>query len=189
MRILRSSDHTEMPWRNGGGTTLEVARFPATAGMEDFDWRMSFARVDQGGPFSAFPGIDRVILLLRGGRMVLTAHGADGDEVHDLDRFEPWAFAGEVPVTSRITEPSLDFNVMTRRGVLTSQVEVHRLEGSLALPARPGRRFVVVLDGSLAVGGEQLGALDLADLGQVLDSALLAGSDAMLADVVLTPAD
>lgn len=189
MRILRSSDHTEMPWRNGGGTTLEVARFPATAGMDDFDWRMSFARVDQGGPFSAFPGIDRVILLLRGGRMVLTAHGTDGDEVLDLGCFEPWAFAGEVPLTSQITEPSLDCNVMTRRGVLTSQVEVRHLDGELRLGPAAGRRMVVVLDGHPTVAGEQLGALDVADLDQDHGPVHLAGSGAVLADVVLTPAD
>ncbi|SFQ22142.1 HutD protein [Ectopseudomonas toyotomiensis] len=33
-----------MPWKNGGGETLELAIAPAGAGLEDFAWRISSAR-------------------------------------------------------------------------------------------------------------------------------------------------
>jgi len=45
MRILRSPDHKRMPWKNGGGETVEVAVFPPEAGLGDFAWRVSMASV------------------------------------------------------------------------------------------------------------------------------------------------
>jgi environmental stress-induced protein Ves len=39
---------------------------PTDAGLEDFDWRLSMARVDADGPFSSFPEIDRVLMVRRG---------------------------------------------------------------------------------------------------------------------------
>jgi environmental stress-induced protein Ves len=53
-------------WKNGAGTTREIAVEPAGAGTDDFDWRLSLAEVDRDAPFSAFPGVDRCIVLLRG---------------------------------------------------------------------------------------------------------------------------
>ena len=61
MRILRAPDYRVMPWKNGGGTTTEVAVSPEGAGLDHFDWRISMARVEQDGPFSTFPGIDRTL--------------------------------------------------------------------------------------------------------------------------------
>ena len=51
------------PWKNGGGETAEIAVSPAGAGFDDFDWRISTAIVAQSGPFSGFPGVDRVLTL------------------------------------------------------------------------------------------------------------------------------
>lgn len=36
----------------------------------DFIWRISMARVEQPGPFSAFPGVDRVLAVLEGESLV-----------------------------------------------------------------------------------------------------------------------
>ena len=55
MRILRASDHRVMLWKNGGGSTTEIAVFPPGAGIGAFDWRVSMASVVGDGAFSAFP--------------------------------------------------------------------------------------------------------------------------------------
>ncbi|MEG1056294.1 MAG: HutD family protein, partial [Janthinobacterium sp.] len=52
------------PWKNGGGSTREIVCFPPGAGMDSFAWRISVATISQAGPFSAFAGIDRQIMLL-----------------------------------------------------------------------------------------------------------------------------
>ncbi len=51
MQILRASDHRVMPWKNGGGSTTEIAVFPIDSGLDAFDWRVSMATVAADGPF------------------------------------------------------------------------------------------------------------------------------------------
>ena len=51
------------PWKNGGGSTTEIAIAPPGAGLDDFDWRISLATISEDGPFSVFPGIDRTLIL------------------------------------------------------------------------------------------------------------------------------
>jgi environmental stress-induced protein Ves len=83
-----------MPWKNGGGVTREIVCQPPGAGMDSFDWRVSIAHIASDGPFSAFPGIDRVITLLKGGGVHLSS--ADGQVNHRLGTpLAPFAFAGE----------------------------------------------------------------------------------------------
>jgi environmental stress-induced protein Ves len=119
------------PWKNGAGITREIAVSPAGASPETFDWRISVAEVGRDAPFSAFPGIDRFIVLLRGSGMLL--RGADGDLVHRLDRrHEPFHFAGDLPLDATLLGgPSSDFNVMTRRGRFRAEVTPYGGEARL----------------------------------------------------------
>jgi len=102
------------PWKNGAGLTREIAVAPAGASVADFDWRISLADVTRDAPFSAFPGIDRCIVLLHGEGLRLCFD----DRVRRLDEpFAPFAFSGDEAVHAElIGGPSVDFNVMVRRG-------------------------------------------------------------------------
>ncbi|KRA57281.1 hypothetical protein ASD89_06235 [Caulobacter sp. Root656] len=123
MRILRAADRVATPWRNGGGVTREVAAWPPDAGLDAFDWRISLADVAADGPFSAFPGVDRVLTVIVGDGLVLEI---DGRPV-SLEPGEPLAFPGEAVVEARLTAgPIRDLNVMVRRGVWTARVEPWR---------------------------------------------------------------
>ena len=99
-----------MPWKNGGGVTREIVCLPPGAGMNDFDWRVSIAHIASDGPFSAFPGIDRVITLLSGGGVHLL--GDDGQVDHPLDTpLAPFAFAGEAAIHAHLLAGDChDFN-------------------------------------------------------------------------------
>ncbi|KKB04600.1 HutD/Ves family protein [Pantoea anthophila] len=106
-------------WRNGGGETREIVSFPP--GAESFGWRASIATLAQDGPFSAFPGIDRIITLLQGDPVLLTAPGT----AHRLMPQQPWSFAGELALTAQLQGSiSEDFNIMTRREQWQATVEV-----------------------------------------------------------------
>ncbi|CAN5261297.1 HutD family protein [soil metagenome] len=113
------------PWKNGAGVTRQIAVAPADAGVADFDWRISVAEVGRDAPFSAFPGVDRCIVLLRGAGMRLKSAGGEVD--HRLDEpLAPFSFRGELPLQATlIGGVCSDFNVMTRRGVWRSEVAVH----------------------------------------------------------------
>jgi environmental stress-induced protein Ves len=83
MIVLREADYATVPWKNGGGLTREILKVPSDAAA--FDWRLSLATIEQPGPFSAFDGYDRTLVLIRGagveldfgpeGRAVLRAPG------------------------------------------------------------------------------------------------------------------
>ncbi len=138
------------PWRNGGGTTRELACFPAGAAMDSFAWRVSIADIRAAGPFSAFPGIDRIITLLDGDGVRL--HTGDGRIDHRLDTpLAPFAFPGEADIhAALIGGDTRDFNVMTRRQDWQAQVDI--LRGASTLPASDGG-LLYVSRGSWTVDG------------------------------------
>jgi environmental stress-induced protein Ves len=106
-----------------GGSTREIACWPQGAGMDSFGWRVSVATIAQAGPFSAFPGIDRQIMLLDGDGVRL--HSAQAGLEHALtERWQPFAFSGDMALDCDLLGgPSSDFNVMTRRGQWSARLE------------------------------------------------------------------
>lgn len=112
------------PWKNRGGVTREIVCSPSGAGMERFDWRVSIATIDRPGPFSAFDGVDRVIMLLDGAGVRL--HSQHHRIDHRLDvPHTPFAFDGGVPLECELLGgTSTDFNVMSRRSRLRADVRV-----------------------------------------------------------------
>jgi environmental stress-induced protein Ves len=44
-----------LPWKNGGGSTTEIAIAPPDAGFDDFDWRISLATIAKTARSRAFP--------------------------------------------------------------------------------------------------------------------------------------
>ncbi len=113
-----------VPWKNGGGSTRELACWPPGAGMDGFEWRVSVATITRPGPFSAFPGVDRQIMLLEGDGVHL--QGAAGRWQHMLaQRWQPFGFSGEEPVDCHMLgSVSNDFNLMLRRGVWQGALQV-----------------------------------------------------------------
>ncbi|MEV8313440.1 HutD family protein [Streptomyces sp. NPDC059900] len=122
--VLRWSQYRSMPWKNGGGTTREVAAgtVPAPpASAHGFDWRVSVADVDAAGPFSPLPGIDRVITPVEGEGMVLTVDGA----AYPVRPLHPFAFSGDATTNCRLDAGAVrNMNVMTRRGRATARVHI-----------------------------------------------------------------
>ncbi|KQT85485.1 HutD family protein [Aurantimonas sp. Leaf443] len=158
MEILRAGARRASPWKNGGGITAEIAVHPLGASMDDFGWRLSMAEVAAPGPFSRFPGIDRILTVLAG-RLALDFE----DATSILDAASgPLAFPGDVPVHGRpLGGPVRDLNVMVRRGHFTAGVEA--LDGAREILAGEGTVFVVALvplDVGTPGGGERLDMSD-----------------------------
>jgi environmental stress-induced protein Ves len=122
MRIIRARDCKITPWKNGGGSTTEIAIGPAGASLDSFDWRVSMARVASDGPFSDFAGIDRTLAVVKGSGLVLTI-GKDTPVTLSTGA-DPVRFPGDTPTSARLTAGEItDLNVMTRRGRFS-----HRLQ-------------------------------------------------------------
>lgn len=115
MRIIRASDCKTTPWKNGGGSTTEIAIGPPGASLEAFDWRVSTALVASDGPFSDFAGIDRTLAVVKGNGLLLTI--GENAPVTLSGGSDPVGFSGDTPTSARLKAGEItDLNVMTRRG-------------------------------------------------------------------------
>lgn len=164
MRVLRAADRIATPWKNGGGVTREVAAFPPGADLDAFEWRISLAEIAADGPFSTFPGVDRVLTVIQGAGLMMTVD----DRMLALDAASPpLAFAGEAPVTARLTDgPISDLNVMVRRGAWRARTRRLTVAGASDVAAKGRVSLVLALDPLriLRPGGE----IDLSPLDAVL---------------------
>lgn len=161
MRVLRAADRIATPWKNGGGVTREVAAFPPGADLDAFEWRISLAEIEADGPFSTFPGVDRVLTVIQGAGLLLTVD----DRMLALDAASPpLTFPGEVQVTARLTDGAIgDLNVMVRRGAWRARTRRMTVAGASDVAARARVTLVLALDPLriLRPGGEiELSPLD-----------------------------
>ncbi|WP_374833049.1 HutD/Ves family protein [Paenochrobactrum pullorum] len=153
MKILRSDDHKQMPWKNGGGVTVEIAIHPADATVDNFDWRISTAKVAEDGAFSVFADIDRTLAVLDGNGIVLSV---DGVETKLTQASEPYSFAGDAPTSACLIDGKItDLNVMTRRGVYTHTVTRIVLDGSPVHLQIKGQSLLFVASGSVRIQNVQ----------------------------------
>ena len=143
-----------MPWRNGGGTTTELAVQPASAGLAgaSFGYRVSIADVTVSGPFSRFAGCDRHIMMLSGAGMTLDC-GTHGSVVLDAP-FQPRAFSGDWEVEGVLAAgPVRDFNLIVDRAWASSSLDARLLERRDVMTLEAGATCLVhVIDGELVQG-------------------------------------
>ncbi len=141
-------------WKNGAGVTREIAFGGSDA--KAFDWRLSVADVERDAPFSAFPGVDRCIVLLRGAGMRLRS--IDGAVDHALTTpLEPFRFSGDIALDATLVDGACsDLNVMTRRGAWRSEVSVLRAEAPLR---RADMTLALCIEGTWSIAGATLAPL------------------------------
>ncbi|MDM8348338.1 HutD family protein [Pseudomonas sp. sp1636] len=109
IHLHRAADYPRMPWKNGGGSTLEIARDQGE-GLEGFGWRLSLADIGESGGFSAFAGYQRIITVLEGAGMQLQV---DGVPSRPLLPFDPFAFSGDSRVQCQLLAGAIrDFNLI-----------------------------------------------------------------------------
>ncbi len=131
------------PWKNGGGLTRTLVVEPEDAGLEDFVWRISLAEIHAPGSFSAYPGIDRSILLWRGQGMVLRSSA--WPEHRLLPGQEPFRFRGEDEVTcDPLRTSTADLNLMVRRGYAVGNL--HSGSTEIKIAASSDSLFVICAD-------------------------------------------
>jgi environmental stress-induced protein Ves len=143
--VLRFAELRPGPWRNGAGTTREIAS--GGQGIGDFDWRLSLADVDRSGAFSLFPGARRILTVIQGEEIVLTLEGRD----QRVRQGQPFHFPGGASVTARLPAGAVRvLNVVTSPEVVRAEVSVLELvEGQYR--DLPADRFAVVVSGRAAL--------------------------------------
>jgi len=134
MRLITSDQFATQAWKNGGGVTHEIARADRDGRLL---WRLSIAEVTSDGPFSAFPGLTRILTVIEGAGLYLDTP----DGRLDALPLAPVRFSGELPITSRlIGGPVRDFNLIWDAARLAASVST--VSGPLPdCPPSPGRSY------------------------------------------------
>jgi environmental stress-induced protein Ves len=144
--LIPANEYRRERWRNGQGWTREIATgsMPGPESTDPWDWRLSIAEIERDCPFSAFPGCDRVLVLLTGNGMRLEfADGTQSDLTPPHGRI---AFAGELAVQCQLLDgPTTDFNAIVRRDRCTMQVFHRPLVGSMVFFAEAGVSWAIHL--------------------------------------------
>lgn len=171
-RVIPASEHRRERWRNQLGWTREIYKSPEQGG---WDVRLSIAEIERDSAFSAFPGVDRRLVLLSGNGLRLRF---DDGEVHDL--YPPHGelrFEGERHVVGELIDgPTLDFNLMWRRDRAEADLWRQPLAGPTPILAEPRSTWAIYL---LAGSARLVDAPHLPPL-SAGDTALLTASDAPL---------
>jgi len=111
--LLRAGDARRVPWKNGRGTTLEIAS-DARHLDQPWTWRLSIADVPASGPFSRFPDCERLILCIDGEGMQLVAGSAPSVRVPHSGA--ALRFSGDVETHGELVGgPVRDANLMVVR--------------------------------------------------------------------------
>lgn len=141
MQKFTSDDFVSMPWKNGGGTTVQFASYPAGADHAAFEWRASAADITTAGPFSLFAGYDRSIAILQGNGIALELDSLHATMLTSDNK--PFAFRGERQVhVSLLDGPVRDLNIMTRRTSWTHTLEKLQFSGSMQCAMQADQIFI-----------------------------------------------
>jgi uncharacterized protein len=148
---IHVSDVPSVAWKNGGGSTKEIAAFPPNAGLNDFIWRVSVAEINQPSAYSLFPQVDRTQVLIAG--LSLTLQNQTG-LTKRLLAFQPFSFAGEQDWLAEPKGVCQMLNVMTSRADAKSALALVR--GNFQCVGDHGHHMLVVLKGEfIAKDGSQ----------------------------------
>jgi len=125
MRLIDADAIAPTAWKNGGGRTRTLLALPDG---DAWHLRISMADVEQDGPFSAYPGVERWLALVEGAGMQLE-FGHRTVTLTPLDA--PLVFDGATAPFGCLLQGSVrDLNLMNQGG----QAAMYR-----ALPDRPWR--------------------------------------------------
>lgn len=128
---LTPADYQAVPWKNGKGTTLELAseQSAQVAKSADFRWRISIADMVESAEFSSFTGVGRILTVIEGHGLRL--EGESFEKPLSCMPYKPVAFTGSVSCFGRLLDGSVkNFNVMV------DETSAHAAVAVREVPAR-----------------------------------------------------
>ena len=125
-RLLTRKDYRRVKWKNGQGTSEEVAVFPedATAQNGEFLWRLRAAPlVEAKSVFSVYAGYERCLTLIEGDKLKLLFKS--GAREVQLKQGEVCQFSGNEEISCETSPvPSKDLGLIFKRGAVKAEFSV-----------------------------------------------------------------
>lgn len=152
--LLDPAGYLRTPWKNGGGTTVDIA-------FSGDVWRFGRTPIVQPGPFSDYTGFDRVQVLVSGSGLVLDTPTG---EIDVRQPFRPVRFTGETKIVSRLEAGPVEVvNLIGARAKV--KVDIAILDEDRTLILQPGTHIAYSPHGDATVavqGAERRLASDYA---------------------------
>ena len=131
MRVYTAADFVEQRWKNGRGSTLELAKGADYGPADMHSWRLSIATLSENGSYSSFFGYQRTQVMLQGDEVQLDFASGKQQRLHKLNLA---SFSGDEAVSCSLANGSTAtmFNLMTAEAYLQHQVTVISDDGPLS---------------------------------------------------------
>jgi environmental stress-induced protein Ves len=165
-QLIQTSEYKIMPWKNGLGTTSEIAIEPPLANfpIDDFDWRLSSAKIQNSNQFSTFKGYDRLLTVWQGEGLKLNQN--------KLKPFEVMHFSGEENMNCDLLgNEVLDLGLIYKRDKFKANMTVYNFtpQEVFSLKLDTGLHFIFCVSGSLDIDGHILHELQTLKIKSPLD--------------------
>ena len=148
--LIKESDQLKMPWKNRQGTTAQILISPKGASLDklDFDYRLSSAPIKTAGPFSKFPGYQRILLPVSGAGFVLNGH--------PYATFEAAHFSGDEETHCELLKKEVtDLGLIYHPERVSANVRVLNVPFPLTLTLEADKTYLChLLSGELTVAGQ-----------------------------------
>ncbi|MCY0905548.1 HutD family protein [Arthrobacter sp. H14-L1] len=172
MQVIRYSQLSPERWANGDGVTRTLAAQKAADG-DGCLWRISIAEVSTAGPFSAMPGIDRIVTVIDGELLLLEVDGSE----HLLEKYRPFRFSGDSSTSASLpTGNVMDLGVLARRRNIKAYTTVVELSKKRPHPVFADQ-FAVLLQGQATVSEGAVPGVTAAAAGGVGAAEVASGQD------------
>ena len=162
IKTIKPSDYQEVPWRNGGGLSWNIAIDSAHPEFHQgmFNWRFATARIASDGAFSTYGAIDRTITLLEG-------YGFELDVAYNNSRAQlpvnkqeiKQSFPGDALTECRLENGPVNvLNIMCARGVWEADVSVVELNDHVTVVKQGEVLLLFAMEGQVncSINGETI---------------------------------
>ena len=155
IKLIKQKDYQKKLWKNGRGSTHEIA---VSHEGGDYDWRLSMADIVESGPFSLFPGMERILVLLTGSEIGINHQGRPLEQ--SLPLFTPYQFSGDWQTSATIHDKGSDFNLIYRRDKFVGSIELINSDTQSKLIQTMDMTAVFCLQGKIKTEHEELCPMD-----------------------------
>lgn len=144
IRLIERSDFKISLWKNGKGTTRQIAIYPENSSVEknDFFWRLSQAEVQNSNSFSLFPECERQLTVLSGAGLLLNNLPLTPEQVH--------IFSGEQIIECELidNQPVIDLGIIYKKNLVQAQFKILEIKDSVKLELIGPTHFFYLLSGT-----------------------------------------
>lgn len=144
LTLLKNSEYKKQFWKNGKGTTLQIAIFPENAEVSNnhFLWRISSASVHSSGPFSLYLGFERQLIVWKGQGLILNSV--------PLLPCTPLTFSGETEIQADLIndEHVIDLGIIYNKNKIHSSLFVQKFLNDSIIKLEPGWHFIFLAEGA-----------------------------------------